>query len=93
MKSISAAQSYENLSEAPDWRLQPEAKEQQDCSTSDQDPHDYEVVGDTAATAANPGFEAGPPDYVSVDNISTEDYDDIEGDEEACSEEDYDDVV
>lgn len=92
MKSISEAQSYENVSEAPDWGLQPDTIKQQDSSTSDQDSHDYEVVTDTA-TAGHHGFEASLPDYVSVENISTEDYDDIGGDDEACSEEDYDDVV
>lgn len=87
---ISETQSYENLSEAPNWSLQQEANFQQDSSGSDQDPHDYEQVG--AEHGQDHVLEHSLPDYVSVENASTEDYDDIEGDGEACSEEDYDDV-
>lgn len=81
-------QSYENLGEAPDWSPGAgEGSDQQDSSASEQDSHDYEEV-----EHANPVSEHILPDYVSVDNVSTEDYDDIGGDDEACSEEDYDDV-
>lgn len=91
--AILETQSYENLSEAPNWCLQPDlnpATGQQDSSDSDQDPHDYELVGHPATHDHD--SEHSLPDYVSVENVSTEDYDDIGDDEEDCSEEDYDDV-
>lgn len=88
--AILAAQSYENLGDAPDWCFAHKVTYQQDFGASEQDSHDYELVGDHESDRQ--AVENSLPDYVSVGDASDEDYDDIAGDDNACSEEDYDDV-
>lgn len=98
---ISELQNYENLAESP-------AQKTKDTHNDfDQTSHDYEEFSamnnyEEPNNTDNQGLELYmQPDYVkvdsemSVDNISTEDYDDI-GDEDVAKEEeeeeDYDDI-
>lgn len=95
---ISELQNYENLAESP-------AEKTKDTHNDfDQTSHDYEEFGamnnyEEPNNTDNQGLELYmQPDYVkvdsemSVDNISTEDYDDIGDEDVAKEEEDYDDI-